>query len=105
MTRWEYKTVTVRLSTSNGGTKWEAHGPDFKPTQGLDEIANEFGAQGWDLITAVVTAYSGQPGETKGHPMQNATRLRLLFKRPVSQASELAESRTVPPEQATRSDC
>jgi hypothetical protein len=52
--RWEYKSVLLNV------TGWL--GPKID-TDGLDEILNTYGAEGWELVSAFdVNRYEGQTG-------------------------------------------
>ena len=78
MTKWEYMTLTRRIvkypgfGSSDVIYRWDDGNP-----KDWDELLNELGEQGWELVSAYPQASSG------GEAWAGVTdRIILIFKRP-----------------------
>ena len=79
MDRWEHRTVLIQRDESG----WAIQYADGTRLEGLDQILDEYGSKGWELVTLLPQAYltaAGQfgPFETSAY--------RAVFKRRVAAA-------------------
>ena len=78
--RWEHRTVYIRRREED----WIVLFADGERLVGLDQILDEYGGKGWELVGLVPHAWTTQSGQ---YGPYEVTAYRAVFKRRVAQPS------------------
>ena len=76
MDRWEHRTVLIL----HDSTSWHIQFADGTRLDGIDQILDEYGSKGWELVTLAPQTYSTSAGQFG--PFE-ASSYRAVFKRRV----------------------
>ena len=74
MERWEHRTVLIQRDA--GG--WAIEFADGSRLEGLDQVLDEYGAKGWELVTLIPQSYVTAAGQFGPF---DASAYRAVFKR------------------------
>ena len=74
MDRWEHRTVLIQRDSSG----WAIQFADGTRLEGLDQVLDEYGTKGWELVTLIPQTYLTSAGQFG--PFE-ASAYRAVFKR------------------------
>ena len=74
MERWEHRTVLIQRDESG----WAIQFADGSRLEGLDQILDEYGSKGWELVTLLPQSYVTTAGQFGPY---DASAYRAVFKR------------------------
>ena len=74
MDRWEHRTVLIQRDS----TAWHIEFADGSRLEGLDQVLDEYGSKGWELVTVTAQTYSTAAGQFGPF---DASAYRAVFKR------------------------
>ena len=74
MDRWEHRTVLIQRDS----TGWAIEYADGTRVEGIDQILDEYGAKGWELVTFAPQTYLTNAGQFGPF---DASAYRAVFKR------------------------
>ena len=84
MERWEHRTVLIPRDAAG----WFIEYADGTRLEGLDQILDEYGAKGWELVTLLPQTYHTAAGH---YGPFDVTAYRAVFKRPLTPPAEAAQ--------------
>jgi hypothetical protein len=75
--RWEHRTVLI----NRGASGWLIEYADGTRLEGLDQVLDEYGAKGWELVTLIPQTYATAAGQFGPF---DVSAYRAVFKRRLS---------------------
>ena len=83
MDRWEHRTVLIQRD----GSGWHIQFSDGTRLDGIDQVLDEYGSKGWELVTLAPQTYSTSAGQFGPF---DASAYRAVFKRRLFAPTEAA---------------
>ena len=74
MERWEHRTVLIQRDESG----WAIQFADGSRLEGLDQILDEYGSKGWELVNLLPQTYTTSAGQFGPY---ESSAYRAVFKR------------------------
>ena len=74
MDQWEHRTILIRRT---GGT-WSIEFADGQSIEGIDQVLDEYGAKGWELVSFLPQAWATGAGQFGPYEFEA---YRAVFKR------------------------